>query len=297
MIYDVAIVGAGPAGLTAGIYACNAGLSVICFEKLVVGGQASLTYEIVNYTGFEKITGVDLAEKMLKHAESAGVKIEYQKVDKIKKLKNDFRINTKLGSFKAKKIIIASGNKIRKLGLESEARYVGRGVSYCASCDGAFYKNKTVAVVGGGNSAYEYVKYLSRIVKNVYVLNRSGIFKMGEHKLNKMKQIKNVTILTNAEIKKINGADFVESADILVGNKKQNIKIDGLFVAIGHEPDLDFLDFGIKLDKHGFIKVNDEQKTSVENVFACGDIVSKKLKQIITACGDGARAGNACIGE
>lgn len=297
MIYDVAIIGAGPAGLTAGIYAYNAGLSVICFEKLVVGGQASLTYEIVNYTGFEKITGVDLADKMLKHAESAGVKIEYQKVDKIKKLKNSFSIKTKQETFKANKVIIASGNKVRKLGLESETKFIGKGVSYCANCDGAFYKNKVVAVVGGGNSAFEYVKYLSRIAKKVYVLNRSEIFKMGEHKFNKMKQLKNVEILTNASVKQINGADFVENVDVLVNKKKQNLQIDGLFVAIGHEPDLDFVDFEIELDKHGFIKVNDEQKTSVKNVFACGDIVSKKLKQIITACGDGARAGNACIGE
>ena len=297
MIYEVAIIGAGPAGLTAGIYACNAGLSVICFEKLVVGGQASLTYEIVNYTGFEKITGFELANRMLKHAESAGVQIEYQKVERIKKLKNGFSVKTKQGLFKAKKVIIASGNKVRKLGLETESKFIGKGVSYCASCDGAFYKNKIVAVVGGGNSAFEYVKYLSRIAKCVYVFNRSEMFRMGEHKLNKMKQMKNVEILTNAEVKQINGNDCVECVDILVNKKKENLKVDGLFIAIGHEPDLDFVDFEIELDKHGFIKVDNEQKTSVENVFACGDIVSKKLKQIITACADGARAGNACIGE
>ena len=297
MIYDVAIIGAGPAGLTAGIYACNAGLSVICFEKLVVGGQASLTYEIVNYTGFKRITGVDLADKMLEHAESAGVKIEYQKVEKIKKLKNDFSIKTKQGLFKAKKVIIASGNKVRKLGLENENKFIGKGVSYCASCDGAFYKNKIVAVVGGGNSAFEYVKYLSHIAKKVYVLNRSEVLRCGEHKLNKMTQMKNVEILTNTSVKQINGNEVVESVDLLVNRKKQNLVVDGLFVAIGHEPDLDFVDFEIELDKYGFIKVDDEQKTNVKNVFACGDIVSKKFKQIITACADGARAGNSCIGE
>jgi len=297
MIYDVAIIGAGPAGLTAGIYACNAGLSVICFEKLVVGGQASFTYEIVNYTGFEKITGVDLADKMLKHAESAGVKIEYQKVEKIKKLKKDFSIKTGQGLFKAKKIIIASGNKVRKLGLPEENKFIGKGVSYCASCDGAFYKNKNVAVVGGGNSAFEYVKYLSRIAKKVYVVNRSEVFRCGEHKLNKMKLMKNVEILTNASVNKIVGNEVVEGVDVLINKKKYNTQVDGLFVAIGHEPDLDFLDFEIELDKHGFIKVDDEQKTTADNVFACGDIVSKKLRQIITACADGARAGNACIGE
>ena len=297
MIYDVAIIGAGPAGLTAGIYTCNAGLCTICFEKLAVGGQASLTYEIVNYPAFEKISGFDLAEKMKNHALSSGMQLQYEKVEKVKKLKNGFSIKTKSNSYKAKKIIIASGNKVRKLGLDNEYKFVGRGVSYCASCDGAFYKNKIVAVVGGGNSAFEYVKYLSNIAKKVYVLNRTELFRAGEHKLNKMKQMKNVEILTNTAIQSINGDEVLKSIDIVINKKKQNLKIDCLFVAIGHAPDLDFLDFEIVLDKHGFIKVDNEQKTSVENVFACGDIVSKNFKQIVTACADGARAGNSCIGE
>ena len=142
MIYDVAIIGAGPAGLTAGIYACNAGLSVICFEKLAVGGQASLTYEIVNYTGFEKITGYDLSERFRLHAEDAGVQIEYQKVEKLKKLKSGFSIKTKAATFKAKKVIIASGNKVRRLCVENENKFTGKGVSYCAICDGFFYRNR-----------------------------------------------------------------------------------------------------------------------------------------------------------
>ena len=297
MIYEVAIIGAGPAGLTAGVYACNAGLSTICFEKLAVGGQASLTYEIVNYPAFEKISGFDLADKMKNHALSAGVKLEYEKVEKIKRLKTTFSIKTKSNLYKAKKVIIASGNKVRKLGLDNEQKFIGRGVSYCASCDGSFYKNKVVAVVGGGNSAFEYVKYLSKIAKKVYVINRTDIFKAGEHKLNKMKQMKNVEILTNTAVQSLNGDDILDSINVIINKKKQNLKVDGLFVAIGHKPDLDFLDFEINLDKYGFIKVDDEQRTSVDNVFACGDIVSKKFKQIITACADGARAGNACIGE
>ncbi len=297
MIYDVAIIGAGPSGLTAGIYACNAGLSVICFEKLAVGGQASLTYEIVNYTGFDKITGYDLAERMKSHAESAGVKIEYLKVEKLKKLKSCFSIKTKNEIFKAKKVIIASGNKVRKLGLDNEHQFVGKGVSYCASCDGAFYKNKIVAVVGGGNSAFEYIKYLSRIAKKVFVINRTEIFRMDEYKLKKVQQFKNIEIITNASVKRLHGEDILESVDLLVHKKKQHLKVDGLFVAIGHEPDLDFVDFEIELDKAGFIKVDENQKTNVDNLFACGDIVSKNFKQIITACADGARAGNSCIGE
>ena len=297
MVYDVAIIGAGPAGLTAGIYACNAGLSTICFEKLAVGGQASLTYEIVNYPGFEKISGYELAQKMENHAKSCGVEIEYTNVERLNKLKSGFSLKTKAGTYKAKKVIIASGNKVKKLGLDNELQLTGKGVSYCASCDGAFFKNKTVAVVGGGNSSFEYVKYLTKIAKSVYVLNRTDIFRAGEHKLNQMKKMKNVEIITNASVKKLNAKETLQSVDLLVGGKKQNLQIDGLFVAIGHEPDLNFVNFDIALDKAGFIKVDENQKTNVENLFACGDITSKQFKQVVTACADGARAGNSCIGE
>ena len=297
MVYDVAIIGAGPAGLTAGIYACNAGLSTICFEKLAVGGQASLTYEIVNYPGFEKISGYELAQKMKNHAKSCGVEIEYTNVERLNKLKSGFSLKTKAGTYKAKKVIIASGNKVKKLGLDNELQLTGKGVSYCASCDGAFFKNKTVAVVGGGNSSFEYVKYLTKIAKSVYVLNRTDIFRAGEHKLNQMKKMKNVEIITNASVKKLNAKETLQSVDLLVGGKKQNLQIDGLFVAIGHEPDLNFVNFDIALDKAGFIKVDENQKTNVENLFACGDITSKQFKQVVTACADGARAGNSCIGE
>lgn len=297
MIYDVAIIGAGPAGLTAGIYACNAGLSVICFEKLAVGGQASLTYEIVNYPGFKSISGFDLANRMEEHAKSAGVEIKYEKVEKLKKLTSGFSIKTSGALYKAKKVIIASGNKVRKLGLENEQKLIGKGISYCASCDGAFYKNKVVAVVGGGNSAFEYIKYLSKIAKKVYVFNRTEIFRMDDYKLKKAQQFTNVEIIVNASVQKLYGNEILESIDLKIEKKIQNLKLDGLFVAIGHEPDLDFIDFEIELDKSGFIKVDDEQRTNVNNLFACGDIVSKKFKQIVTACADGARAGNSCIGE
>jgi len=296
MIYDVAVIGAGPAGLTAGIYACNAGLSVICFEKLAVGGQVSLTYEIINYPGFEKIEGFELAEKMKQHAESSGVQIEYQDVKKLNLLKNCFSLKTSNGLFKAKKVIIASGNKVRKLNLKNEEKFTGKGVSYCASCDGAFFKNKIVAVVGGGNSAFEYIKYLSNIAKKVYLINRSDKFRMEAYKFEKVKKMRNVEIITNAVVEKLYGDEVVNGIDVKIENETKEFKLDGLFVAIGHEPDLGFVNFEIQLDKSGFIIVDENQKTSVENLFACGDITSKHFKQVITACADGARAGNSCIG-
>ena len=152
-------------------------------------------------------------------------------------------------------------------------------------------------MVGGGNSAFEYVKYLTRIANKVFVLNRTNKFRMEDYKLDKIKRMDNVEIVTNVEVKKLCGKEVLSSVEILVNGKKQNLNLDGLFVAIGHEPDLEFVNFDIELDKSGFIKVDQNQKTNIDNLFACGDIVSKKFKQIITACADGARAGNSCIGE
>lgn len=297
MKYDVAIIGGGPAGLSAGIFTCNAGLNTICFEKLAVGGQASLTYEIANYPGFDIISGFDLAEKFKTHAVRAGLNILYETVVKLSKTKTGFTIKTKTETYQAKKVIIASGNKVKKLGLEHEEQLTGRGVSYCASCDGRFYKNKVVSIVGGGNSAFEYVQYLTNIAKKVYLLNRSSKFAMGDFKLQKAKKLKNVEIFENAVVNKLNAKDVLESLDITVDGKKQNLKTDAIFVAIGHEPDLNFVDFEIAKDKFGYILVDEEQKTSVSNLYACGDITSKQFKQVITACADGARAGNSCIGE
>lgn len=295
MIYDVAIVGAGPAGLTAGIFTCNAGLNSICFEKLAYGGQVALTHEIINYPAFDNISGFELANKIKNHAEHSGLKIEYQTVKKINKLKTCFSIQTTDGVFKSKKVIIATGSKAKSLGLNNEKYFLGKGVSYCASCDGAFYKNKIVAVVGGGDSACEYVNYLSNIAKKVYLIFRSNNFRAGEFKLNKLKNLKNVEVLAQTCVTSLIGEDVLTGVEIETNKKKRLLDVDGLFVAVGHAPDLDFLNFEINLDNSDFIIVDENQKTSVENLFACGDITSKNFKQIITACADGARAGNSCV--
>lgn len=297
MKYDVAIIGGGPAGLSAAIFACNAGLKTICFEKLVAGGQMALSYEISNYPGMGNVLGFDLSEKMLKHATDAGLNMEYTTVDKICKLRSGFEIVTKQGSFQTKKLIIASGSKVKKLGLNNEEQLTGKGVSYCASCDGRFYKNKTVAIVGGGDSAFEYVEYLRNLAKKVYLINRTEKFKAKDYKVEKAKTYKNVEIITSASVKQLNGKDVLKSVVLKLKDKEKTLKVDGVFIAIGHEPDLNFLDFEIERDKAGYIIVDENQKTSVKNVYACGDIVSKHFKQVITACADGARAGNSCIGD
>lgn len=291
MIYDVAVIGGGPAGLSSVIFTTRAGLSSICFEKLVLGGQAALSYDIANYPGFNSISGFDLTQKMFEHAKNSGGEFAFENVEKVKKIKNGFSIKTKTKIYHAKKIIIANGTKPRTLGLNEE-KFIGKGISYCASCDGNFFKEKVVAIVGGGDSAFEYAEYLTRIAKKVYLLNRSEKFKAHIHRVELAKKIKNLTILTNVEVAELTGEDVLQAIKLKNGKK---LVVDGLFVAIGHIANLDFLDFPISKDKNGYILVDDKMRTSEENVFACGDIVSKHFKQIITACADGAIAGNSCV--
>ena len=293
MKFEVAIIGGGPAGLTAGIFTTRAGLSTICIEKLAVGGQAALSYDISNYPGFDSITGFDLTQKMFVQAKNCGMEFAYVDVQLIKKNKLGFSIKTKSETYQCKKLIIASGTVPRKLGLNEE-KFLGRGISYCASCDGNFFKGKTVAVVGGGDSAFEYVEYLSRIAKKVYLLNRSNNFRANSLRVENAKKLKNVQILTNVEISELQGEELLEGIKLNNGKK---LKLEGVFVAIGHLPNLNFLDFNLKLDSHGYVIVDEHMKTSENNVFACGDIVSKHFKQVITACADGAIAGNSCVGE
>lgn len=295
MKYNVAILGGGPAGLSAGIFTTRAGLKTICFEKLAIGGQASLSHEIANYPGFENVSGFDLVEKMFNHAQVSGVEFNYSGVVGLSELKSGFIIKTKSEEFMAEKVIIATGARPKKLNIPGEAKFMGKGVSYCASCDGNFYKNKNVAVVGGGDSALEYVEYLCKICKKVYLINRSENFKAGEYKLNKAKKYKNLVVITSSNVVEVKGNDCVEQI-VVSGKENCLIDVEGLFIAIGHEPDLSFLNIDLKIDKNGYIIVNEDMQTSVKNVFACGDIVSKKFKQVITACADGAVAGNSCIG-
>lgn len=297
MEIDVAIIGAGPAGLSAGIFASRAGFKTVCFERLVEGGQANLSSNIENYPGFESIPGLELTQKFANHAKSCGTEIKYADVVKVSKLKTNFSIKTKKETFTAKKVIIASGSKTRKLGIENELKLTGKGVSYCASCDGNFFKDKVVAVVGGGNSAVENVDYLTRVCKKVYMLNRSERFRAFEYDIERIKKYKNLQILTNATVQELVGEKQLEQIVVNHNGKTKKIKVEGLFIAIGYEPDFDFLDIDVEFDKAGYIVVNEDQQTNVKNLYACGDATSKKFKQVITACADGARAGNSCVGD
>ncbi|MBR1987454.1 MAG: FAD-dependent oxidoreductase [Clostridia bacterium] len=296
MKYDVVIIGAGPAGLSAGLFAVRAGLKVLCLEQLAIGGQASLSANIENYPGFVSISGFDLTSKMEEQAKHYGLQVEYGQVKKLRKNKNDFSIKTENELYHAEKVIIACGSETRKLGLERERELTGRGISYCASCDGNFFKGKSVAIVGGGNTALEDVKYMSKIAKKIYLIHRSEHFKFGQHSLQNISQIKNLEIITNAQVKALNGEDELQSVDVSIKGKKKTLKVSVLFVAIGYQPKLDFLDVEVKKDKFGYIITDKNMKTSIDNLYACGDIVSKDFRQVINACSEGAIAGNSCVG-
>lgn len=297
MKFDVIIIGAGPAGLSAGIFAARAGLKTLCIEKVGAGGQAAIAAEISNYPGLGKITGFDLGQKMAEDAISCGVQIEYETVQKLSQNKTGFSIKTKHNNYTAKKVILACGAKVRNLGIKTEQNFIGRGVSYCASCDGAFFKNKNVAVVGGGNTAIGDCLYLSRLAKKVYLIHRRDVFTANKLDLNKVKSLKNVEIITNATVQELQGENHLQTVIINNFGTIKKLKIDGLFVAVGYEPDLSFVDINIKKDKLGYVLVDENRQTSVKYLYACGDITSKKFKQIITAAADGAIAANSCVGE
>lgn len=293
---DVLIIGGGPAGLTAGIFTTRAGLSTVLIERLAIGGQASLTYLVENYPGFDKISGFDLTDRMAKQAEANGVDIVYGTVNSLDKSKHGFIVKTNDETYEADKVIIACGCKTRRLGLINEVELTGHGVSYCASCDGHFFKDKVVAIVGGGNSAITDVDYLSRLAKKIYLINRSEKFRAGEHQIKRISEMKNVEILTNAQVSKLSGANELSGIQLTQNGETIDLKVDGLFVAIGQEPYLPFLNIDIKKDSGGYILVDENMQTSEKNLFACGDIISKHFRQIITACADGAVAGNSCVG-
>ncbi|MBQ8790243.1 MAG: thioredoxin-disulfide reductase [Ruminiclostridium sp.] len=292
-IYDTIIIGGGPAGYTAALYAARAGLDCLLLEKMSAGGQMALTGDIDNYPGFDEgIDGFTLGMKMQKGAERFGAKTEYVEVlsvdftDKIKKL-----ITTN-GDFYSKTVIIASGANPKELGVPKERELIGKGVHYCAHCDGRFYKDKTVAVIGGGNSAVSDALYLSRLAKKVYLIHRRD--KLRAEKIHEIPllEAENVEFIWNSVVK-----DFIADSRITglnIENTKTNIKsdiqCDGVFISIGRKPATDFLGDSVALDENGYIIADETTRTSVGGVFAAGDIRTKALRQIITAASDGAVA-------
>lgn len=292
-IYDMIIIGGGPAGYTAALYAARAGLDTVVIEKMAAGGQMTLTGDIDNYPGFpEGIDGFTLGMKMQQSAERFGVKTVYKEVtsvdfsDKIKKAE------TATETYFGKTVVISTGANPRTLGIDKEETLVGRGVHYCAHCDGRFYKDKTVAVIGGGNSAVSDALYLSRLARKVYLIHRrdtlraSKIYHETLLKAENAEFIQNSTVLGFIVDGRISGVTIRN----VITNAETDIKCDGVFVSIGRKPAADIFKEQVELDTDGYIAADETTKTNIAGVYAVGDVRTKPLRQVVTAVADGAVA-------
>lgn len=296
-MYDVLIIGGGPAGMTAAIYSKRAGKSVLIIERMMPGGQIALTSDVENYPGIKKTDGFTLANMMAEHVTSLGVEFIFTDVLEFDIAGKTKKVRTHEGTFEGKTIILCLGASAKQLNLENEKKFLGRGVSYCATCDGNFFKGKTVAVVGGGNTSLEDTLYLSNLVSKVYLIHRRDEFhgeKILVDRLNEAdKDPKNpIDVILNSQVIKIDGTDKLTGITIenFATKKIKNLKIDALFIAIGRKPDTELLEGKIKLDERGYIVTNEKMETNVPGVYAAGDIRQKQLRQIVTACSDGAIA-------
>lgn len=295
-MYDIIIIGAGPAGMTAGIYAKRAKKKVLIIEKNAYGGQIITTSDIENFPTYEHISGFDFANNLYNQVKNLGAEIIFDKVVNIKNYADKKEVITPSNTYTSKTVIVATGADNRKLGLDNEDELTGKGISYCATCDGAFYKNKVVAVNGGGNTAIEDAIYLSDIVKKVYIIHRRDTFRADEILINKLKEKNNIELILNSHIIRINGNQKLESIDIEDGdNKITNIKIDGLFIAIGRNPENQNFKNVLTLDEKGYVIAQEDCHTNTEGIFVAGDNRIKELRQLVTATSDGAVAATEAI--
>jgi thioredoxin reductase (NADPH) len=289
------IIGGGPAGYTAALYAARAGLDTVVVEKLSPGGQMGLTYIIDNYPGFDAgIDGFTLGMNMQQGAERFGAKTVYDEVVGVDFSTQPMQVQTPFSTLYAKTVIVATGVTPRTLGLSNEEALVGRGVHYCAHCDGRFYKDKTVIVVGGGNSAVSDALYLSRLAKKVYLVHRRDTLRATKIYHEPLMQQNNIDFLWNSAISQIHADSRVNGADItnLQTGIVEKLDCDGIFVSIGRVPHVDFLGSKLALDSNGYIIAGEDTRTSIPGVFAAGDIRTKHLRQVVTAVSDGAMAAH-----
>ena len=295
-MYDIVIIGAGPAGLTAAIYARRANKKTLVLEAKNYGGQIVNTNNIENYPGIDHISGFDYATNLYNQAINQGAEIIFEKVVNIEDELGEKIVKTTNNSYRTKTIIIATGSDNRCLGLDNEDKLIGKGISYCATCDGNFYKGKDVAVVGGGNTAIEDVEYLSNIVNKVYLIHRRNSFKADPVSVNKIRQLNNVEIILENKVTKLNGDNFLESIEIT--DKDNNIKtinISGLFIAVGKIPENENFKDLINMNEKGYIISNELCHTNIDGIFVAGDNREKNLRQLVTATSDGAIAATEAI--
>lgn len=289
-MYDIVIIGSGPAGMSAAIYAQRAGLKAVVVEKECLGtGKIAESQRVDNYPGLFGENGYDLGEKFRTHAENLGAEFIEGEIIKIVRSNGGYTLqldNDK--ALTAKTIIYAAGTQCRKLGVVGEQELLGRGVSYCAVCDGAFYKNKVVAVIGGGDTALGDAVLLSGLAKKVYLVHRRNEFRANKALQNKVSGIKNIVPVLNAAVQKINGKDHVEAVAILQNGVEKALPVDGVFVAIGSTPNSALVKELLDVDENGYITADETGVTSADGIFAAGDVRAKKLRQVVTAVSDGA---------
>lgn len=298
-MYDIIIIGGGPAGLTAGIYAAEANKKVLILEKMWAGGQTANINNITNYPGFESVNGYELTQKMKNQAKNAGAEFKKEEVVWCDLLHETKIVKTHKNEYSSKCVIIASGAYAKSLDLKNEKEFLGKGVSYCATCDGNFFKDKVVAVVGGGNSSMDDCVYLSNLASKIYLIHRRDVFTASEKLLNKVKALEEnkIQTITNSVVTELVGKEKLEKIKVLnkITNQEDYLNVDGLFVAIGRKPDTDIFLGQVELDGNGFIKTNQNMETNIPNVYAVGDVRVTPLRQIVTACSDGAVAVNAFL--
>lgn len=292
-IFDIIILGGGPAGLSAAIYAARSAAKVAIIDISMLGGQPSNYLELENYPGYLRIEGFELMEKFEDQADMFGIEKfpmeEIQSIDLTSEIKT---ITTLNGEFKAKSVIIATGAQAKKLGVNGEKEFVGRGVSYCAVCDGAFYKDKTVAVVGGGNAAVEEAMYLTRFANKVYLIHRRDELRADKIVQDRAFKNEKLEFIYDTVVKEINGEDLVKSATIenVKTGEVKDLAINGIFPYIGFEPNVDLFNGKVEQDKNGFIVTDATMQTNIKGVYAIGDVRTTPLRQVITAAADGAIA-------
>lgn len=297
--YDSIVVGGGPAGLTAALYLCRSGLSVALVEMLSPGGQLLKTEEVTNYPGFPLgIKGWELADFFAAHLEEYSITKYNDNVSSFINSHQENRLSIGEQEIIGKTIIICTGATPKTLGLSREQELTGRGISYCALCDGNFFRDQVIAVVGGGNSALEEALYLSRIVKKIYLIHRRDKFRANKHFQDKIESIpKKITPILTSRIIELIGEKDLESLVIenIMTQEKTTVDVNGLFIFIGLEPKNDFLPMELALDANGFVITDNEMRTNLPGVFAAGDIRSKQCRQVVTAVGDGATAATAAF--
>ncbi|MCI1273584.1 MAG: thioredoxin-disulfide reductase [Clostridiaceae bacterium] len=289
--FDTVILGGGPAGLAAGIYASRGAIKTAIVDTNMMGGQPSNYLELENYPGYPLIGGYDLMEKFEEHADKFGVnKFPMQEIESVDLLSNPKVIKTKEAEFKCKTVILAMGAQPMKLGVPGEKEFVGRGVSYCAVCDGAFYRDKVVTVVGGGNAAVEEAMYLTKFASKVYLVHRRDELRADKIVQERAFKNENLEFIWNSVVKEIKGDDLVHTA-VLENTKtgeRKNLETNGVFPYIGIRPNVELINGQVEQDKGGFIVTDSTMKTSVDGVYAIGDIRNTPLRQVITAASDGA---------